>query len=139
MGVSDYSKLIRSIDSTCPSYRFMPPTTPIRGYPKMAIVLAKLIVGGEERGTHPFLVKTSDAHGMCAGVTSRRLPLRSGSSPLDYAITSFDHVHLPPSAFCAPHLLEIKSPMPEQYQRLLSWALDAALSTVTENEILSAL
>ncbi|THH02279.1 hypothetical protein EW026_g542 [Hermanssonia centrifuga] len=79
--------------------KFMPPTTPIRGYPKMAIVLAKLIVDGKEHGTHPFLVATSDGRRMCAGIASIRLPPRSGSSPLDYAITTFDQVHLPPSAF----------------------------------------
>ncbi|KAJ3543972.1 hypothetical protein NM688_g5795 [Phlebia brevispora] len=113
--------------------KFMPPTTPIRGYPKMAIVLAKLIVGGEERGTHPFLVKTSDAHGMCAGVTSRRLPLRSGSSPLDYAITSFDHVHLPPSAF-----LGIGFDRPTNRQALLHmyiWRIMIGSMTIPMNSV----
>ncbi|KAH9921831.1 hypothetical protein B0H21DRAFT_177663 [Amylocystis lapponica] len=79
--------------------KFMPPTTPIPGYPKMAIVMAKLIVDGDDRGAHPFLVSTSDEFGMCKGVISTRLPPRSGSSPLDYATTFFDHVHLPPNAF----------------------------------------
>lgn len=80
----------------------MPPTMPI--CPKMAVVVAKLIVDGEARGTHPFLVHTSDAQGMCPGVTSRRLPPRSGGSPLDYSMTSFDNVRLPPSAFLGTSL-----------------------------------
>ncbi|KAJ3543335.1 hypothetical protein NM688_g5865 [Phlebia brevispora] len=82
--------------------KFMPPTTPI--CPKMALVFARLIVDGEERGIHPFLVPTSDTRGMCAGITSRQLPPRSGGSPLDYAITTFDHIHLPPSSFLGASL-----------------------------------
>lgn len=84
--------------------RFMPPTTPIPGYGKMAVVFANLVVDGEMRGTHPFLVTTSTPRGMCKGVHSKRLPPRSGSSPLDFAITSFDNVHLPPSAFLGSSL-----------------------------------
>lgn len=111
----------------------MPPTTPITGYPKMAIVFAKLVVGGEERGTHPFLVSTSDAHGMCAGITSRRLPPRSGSSPLDYAITSFDHVHLPPSAF-----LGISLDRPDNRQALLHmyiWRIGVGSLSIPMNSV----
>lgn len=77
----------------------MPPTTPIPGYGKMAIVFAKLIIEGEAHGVHPFLVVTSTLGGMCKGVHSKRLPPRSGSSPLDFAITTFDHVRLPATAF----------------------------------------
>ena len=111
----------------------MPPTTPIKGYPKMAIVLAKLVVGGEERGIHPFLVKTSDEHGMCPGITSRRLPPRSGSSPLDFAITSFDQVRLPPSAFLGASLAR-----PADRQALLHkyiWRIGIGSMTIPMNSV----
>ncbi|KAH9934383.1 uncharacterized protein B0H18DRAFT_1188513 [Fomitopsis serialis] len=36
---------------------------------------------------------------MCAGVVSKLLPPRCGTSPLDYAVTSFHNVRLPMSAF----------------------------------------
>ncbi|TCD61292.1 hypothetical protein EIP91_008660, partial [Steccherinum ochraceum] len=79
--------------------KIMPPTTPVAGFPKMAIVIARLIVDDEDRGIHPFLVHTSDDNGMCAGITSMRLPSRVGSSPLDFAITTFNQVYLPSVAF----------------------------------------
>ncbi|TFY67211.1 hypothetical protein EVJ58_g1760 [Rhodofomes roseus] len=82
--------------------KFMPPTTPL--CPKIAVVFARLIVDNADHGIHPFLVHTSDAHGMCPGIVSQLLPPRSGTSPLDYAITSFHHVHLPPSAFLGASL-----------------------------------
>jgi acyl-CoA oxidase len=82
----------------------MPPTTPIQGFPKIAIVMANLIVEGINCGIHPFIVPTSDSHGMLRGVTSKRLPPRSGSSPLDFALTTFDNVLLDPSAFLGTSL-----------------------------------
>ena len=91
----------------------MPPTTPIPGYGKMAIVFAKLIIDGEARGAHPFLVTTSTPRGMCEGVHSKRLPPRAGSSPLDFAITTFNNVRLPPSAFLG------KSFMPPRDEKAL--------------------
>ncbi|TCD67265.1 hypothetical protein EIP91_000342 [Steccherinum ochraceum] len=79
--------------------KIMPPTTPIPGFPKMAVVMARLILDNEERGIHPFLVQTSDERSMRPGITSRRLPPRCGSCPVDFAITSFNKVHLPTTAF----------------------------------------
>lgn len=90
--------------------RFMPPTTPVPGYPKMAIVFARLFVDGEDRGVHPFLVCTSDEHGMCEGVKSVRLPPRSGGSPLDFAVTFFHRVKLPSTAFLGHGLEAPKDP-----------------------------
>lgn len=84
--------------------RFMPPTTPIPGYGKMGLVFAKLIVDGEQRGTHPFLVTLGTTEGMCEGIQSKCLPPRAGSSPLDFAITTFNNVHLSPSAFLGESL-----------------------------------
>ncbi|KAG1900156.1 uncharacterized protein F5891DRAFT_1227767 [Suillus fuscotomentosus] len=49
--------------------KFMPPTIPVKGLPCVAVVFAQLL-----------------------------LPPRGGSSPVNHALTSFNHVHLPPSA-----------------------------------------
>lgn len=48
----------------------MPPTVPA-GLPTVAVVWAKLLVDGEDRGVRPFLVPLNDGKTMCAGVTSR--------------------------------------------------------------------
>lgn len=54
---------------------------------------------------------------MHSGVTSVRLPPRSGSSPHDYAITSFNHVQLPPTAIVASDIHDLSMPK----QPLLAW------------------
>ncbi|KAG1872911.1 acyl-CoA dehydrogenase NM domain-like protein [Suillus subalutaceus] len=81
-----------------PRPRFMPPTVPVKGLPCIAIVFAQLYVNGECRGPRPFLVNINDGYHMCNGVTSRLLPPRGGSAPVNHALTSFHHVCLPPSA-----------------------------------------
>ncbi|EJF60331.1 acyl-CoA dehydrogenase NM domain-like protein [Dichomitus squalens LYAD-421 SS1] len=78
--------------------KFMPATTPAFGIPKVAVVMARLIVDGEDRGSRFFLVPICTAKEMYPGVTSTRLPRRSGTSPLDFSMTSFNHVFLPASA-----------------------------------------
>ncbi|KAG2754410.1 acyl-CoA dehydrogenase NM domain-like protein [Suillus brevipes Sb2] len=78
--------------------KFMPPTIPVKGLPCVAIVFAQLYVNGECRGPRPFLVNINDGYHMCNGVTSKLLPPRGGSNPVNHALTSFDHVCLPPSA-----------------------------------------
>lgn len=45
-------------------HRFMPPTTPRSGLPVVAVVIARLIVGGENYGVRPFLVPLGDGHEM---------------------------------------------------------------------------
>jgi acyl-CoA oxidase len=94
----------------------MPPTIPVKGLPCVAIVFAQLYVTGECCRPRPFLVNINDGYHMCKGVTSKRvsldivsfvltycstsrlLPPRGGSNPVNHALTSFDHVCLPPSA-----------------------------------------
>jgi alkylation response protein AidB-like acyl-CoA dehydrogenase len=49
----------------------MPPNTPRNGLPTIAVVIARLIVEGEDRGVRPFLVPMSDGKKMCKGVTSK--------------------------------------------------------------------
>ncbi|KAL6352325.1 hypothetical protein LRP88_14372 [Fusarium phalaenopsidis] len=76
----------------------MPPTTPCCGIPRVAVVFARLMVGGKSHGVKPFIVFLSDAETMRPGITSRILPTRPGTKPLDHSITTFDHVRLPPDA-----------------------------------------
>ncbi|KAG2095721.1 acyl-CoA dehydrogenase NM domain-like protein [Suillus discolor] len=71
--------------------KFMPPTVPVKGLPCVAIVFAQLYADGECRGPRPFLVNLNDGYDML-------LPPRGGSSPVNHALTSFNHVRLPPSA-----------------------------------------
>ncbi len=47
---------------------------------------------------------------MYRGVKSTRLPRRSGTGPLDFSITSFDHVRLPHTALVAADLQHITAP-----------------------------
>lgn len=76
----------------------MPPTTPYCRIPRVAIVFARLIVHGNNEGVKPFVVFLSDKDAMRPGVSSRILPSRPGTKPLDHSITTFDHVRLPSSA-----------------------------------------
>lgn len=69
----------------------------------MGLVMARLLVDGEDRGIHPFFVETSDENGMLPGITNTCLPIRSGSM-LDYSMTRFHNVHLPPHAFLGKSL-----------------------------------
>ena len=52
----------------------MPPTGPFGSLPRVAVVFARLVVQGEDRGVRPFLVALGDGHQMCKGVTSRYAP-----------------------------------------------------------------
>ncbi|KAF7622450.1 hypothetical protein AFLA_008987 [Aspergillus flavus NRRL3357] len=78
--------------------KFMPATSPIPGFPRVGIVIARLIVEEEDRGVRPFFVWLNDGHEMSTGIYARVLPGRAGSKPLDHCITSFKHVRLPHSA-----------------------------------------
>ncbi|KAH8701956.1 acyl-CoA dehydrogenase/oxidase [Talaromyces proteolyticus] len=78
--------------------KHMPPTTPVNGFPRVAVVIARLVVAGEDRGVRPFIVWLNDGYNMCDGITSKKLPTRAGAKPVDHAITSFNHVRLPASA-----------------------------------------
>lgn len=49
----------------------MPPSMPVAGLPRVAVVFAKLIVKDEDRGIRPFLVALGDGKEMCKGVTSK--------------------------------------------------------------------
>ncbi|THG95143.1 hypothetical protein EW026_g6459 [Hermanssonia centrifuga] len=77
--------------------KFMPPTVPA-GSPAVAVVWAKLMVGGEDRGIRPFIVPLNDGKQMCSGVKSTLLPERGGPNPVNHAITSFHNVRLSPES-----------------------------------------
>ncbi|KAK1656543.1 acyl-CoA dehydrogenase/oxidase [Colletotrichum godetiae] len=76
----------------------MPPTTPLAGIARAAVVFARLLVGGESRGVKPFVVPINDSTRMRPGIVSRVLPVRPGTKPLDHSITTFSNVQLPASA-----------------------------------------
>ncbi|TFK91638.1 acyl-CoA dehydrogenase NM domain-like protein [Polyporus arcularius HHB13444] len=91
--------------------KWMPATTPSFGIPKVAIVVARLIVSGEDRGCRCFIVPICDTVQMYKGVRSTRLPTRSGTAPLDFSITTFDHVLLPVTALLGDSVEAPKNPL----------------------------
>lgn len=72
--------------------------------------MARLIVDGEDRGSRFFVVPVCNEREMFHGVESIRLPPRSGTAPLDFSITRFDHVHLPPTALVASDISDLALP-----------------------------
>ncbi|KAK7685063.1 hypothetical protein QCA50_011900 [Cerrena zonata] len=78
--------------------KFMPPTLPFGGVPRVGILFARLAVRGEDRGIRPFIVPLNDGKSMCKGITARELPTRVGSRSFGHALTYFDNVRLAPSA-----------------------------------------
>jgi acyl-CoA oxidase len=81
---------------------------------KTALVMARLMVDNEDHGLRWFIVPICDENQMFPGVVSRRLPTRSGADPLDFSLTTFNHVFLPQTA-----LLGSSSKPPESPQ--ISW------------------
>ncbi|TDV38610.1 acyl-coenzyme A oxidase [Actinophytocola oryzae] len=73
--------------------KFMP-YCGITDIPKIAVVLARLVVDGRDQGVFPFLVRITDADGPCPGVVTHRCPDKPGLA-LDNGVTWFDHVRLP--------------------------------------------
>ncbi|KAG6831551.1 hypothetical protein H0H92_009470 [Tricholoma furcatifolium] len=90
--------------------KFMPASTPAFGIPKVALVMARLIVDGRDHGSRFFVTPICNEREMYHGVRSVRLPPRSGTGPLDFSITSFDHVYLPPTALVASDILDYATP-----------------------------
>lgn len=48
----------------------MPPSMPVAGIRRVAVVFARLLVNGEDRGLRPFIVPINDGHQMVKGVKS---------------------------------------------------------------------
>jgi hypothetical protein len=49
----------------------MPPTGPVLGKPCVAVVFARLLVAGEDRGVRPFVVTLNDGYIMSPGISAR--------------------------------------------------------------------
>ncbi|KAG1725878.1 acyl-CoA oxidase [Suillus paluster] len=90
--------------------KFMPASTPSFGIPKVALVMARLIIDGEDRGPRFFIVPVCNEHEMFEGVESIRLGPRPGTSPLDFSITRFNHVHVPFSALVSSDIYDHSLP-----------------------------
>jgi len=78
--------------------KFMPASNPTFGVNKIALVMARLIIKGEDRGMRPFIVPICNTREPYPGILSIRQPLRSGASPLDFSMTRFNKVKLPATA-----------------------------------------
>ncbi|CAI7610691.1 unnamed protein product [Penicillium glandicola] len=112
--------------------KFMPPSSPVKGLPRLAIVFAQLIVSDENRGVRPFITWLSDGQEMCDGVTSQIIHRRAGARPLDHAITTFTHVRLPRSAL----LGTLEKPKDKQKQFLSSiWRIGVGTLALPLNMI----
>ncbi|EIN13055.1 hypothetical protein PUNSTDRAFT_131278 [Punctularia strigosozonata HHB-11173 SS5] len=83
---------------TSQNAKYMPPTTPVLGRPCVAVVFARLLAHGEDKGIRPFLVQINDGRRMCPGITASLLPYRHGSAPVNHSVTYFHHVKLPKGA-----------------------------------------
>ncbi|MFL5910965.1 MAG: acyl-CoA dehydrogenase [Gaiellaceae bacterium] len=77
-----------------PGARKFMPNTGHPGVPKIAVVMARLIVDGRNHGVFPFVVRIRDADGPLPGITVVPLPEKPGWS-LDNSVTSFDRVRIP--------------------------------------------
>ncbi|KAJ7153925.1 acyl-CoA oxidase [Mycena crocata] len=90
--------------------KFMPASTPNFGVFKVALVMARLLNEGRDFGCRYFVVPICNEKEMFRGVTSTRLPMRSGTGPLDFSITSFRNVRLPASALVSSTPYNISAP-----------------------------
>ncbi|KIJ34163.1 hypothetical protein M422DRAFT_182429 [Sphaerobolus stellatus SS14] len=84
--------------------KYMPPTCPF-GLPCVAIVFARLIVAGEDRGIRGFVVKLHDGDESkmvlgitCKKVVSMLLSPQGGTHPLGHSLTYFNQVRVSPEA-----------------------------------------
>ena len=49
----------------------MPPTGPFGNMPRIAMVIARLMVKGEDYGVRPFIVSLGNGKEMCKGVSAK--------------------------------------------------------------------
>jgi alkylation response protein AidB-like acyl-CoA dehydrogenase len=89
----------------------MPGTSPLYGFSKVALTMARLIVDGEDRGTRFFVVPLCNEREMYRGVESITLPRRSGTHPFDWSITRFHNVQLPPTALISSDPNDLSRPL----------------------------
>ncbi|KAJ7623599.1 acyl-CoA dehydrogenase NM domain-like protein [Roridomyces roridus] len=107
--------------------KFMPASIPAGGLPRIAVVMARLLIQERDAGIRPFVVPLNDGKVMHEGVSCRVLPDRSGTRTVGHAITSFNHVRLPPTALVG----DLGSPLPLRIQFLTSiWRLGIGSATM---------
>ncbi|KAJ3839170.1 hypothetical protein F5878DRAFT_582170 [Lentinula raphanica] len=113
--------------------KYMPPVTTISGMPTIGVVFSRLIVKGKFHGIRPVLVSLTDSKGMCKGVSSRMVPPRSGSKPLDHSITTFDHVRLPLGSVIGSleESVDIRGDFLKSIWRITTGGLALSLGTVS--------
>ncbi|KAL0572876.1 hypothetical protein V5O48_009088 [Marasmius crinis-equi] len=91
------------LHTPCPeAQKYMPPTLPDVGVPRLGVVMARLKVDSKDCGVRPFLVPLNDGRSMCTGIAARRLPDRPGATPIGHTVTTFDHVILPKGSLLGP-------------------------------------
>jgi len=88
----------------------MPASTSSFGIPKVALVMARLIIDGEDHGPRFFIVPVCNEHEMYEDVESIRLGPRPGTCPLDFSITRFNHVHVPFTALVSSNIYDHSLP-----------------------------
>ncbi|KAJ7612100.1 acyl-CoA dehydrogenase NM domain-like protein [Roridomyces roridus] len=107
--------------------KFMPASIPAGGLPRIAVVMARLLVQERDAGIRPFVVPLNDGQVMYEGVSCRVLPDRSGTRPVGHAITSFNHVRLPSTALVG----DLGSPLSLRIEFLTSiWRLGIGSATM---------
>ncbi|KAJ7693432.1 acyl-CoA dehydrogenase/oxidase [Mycena rosella] len=107
--------------------KYMPASIPAGGSPRVAVVMARLLVKGKNCGIRPFVVPLNDGKSMYAGVSCRVLPDRSGTRPVGHAITTFDHVKIPATSFVG----DMDSTLSPRIQFLASiWRLGIGSATM---------
>ncbi|KAB8238254.1 acyl-CoA dehydrogenase NM domain-like protein [Aspergillus alliaceus] len=94
--------------------KYMSPTSPVPGHPRIGLVIARLMVADEDRGVRPFIVRINDGESMSPGIICKVLPRRAGSKMVDHSTTTFNHVHLPKTSL----LGSLKKPLNERDQFL---------------------
>ncbi|KAG7087174.1 hypothetical protein E1B28_013155 [Marasmius oreades] len=82
--------------------KYMAPTLPDVGVPRIGVVMARLSVDSQDYGVRPFLVPLNDGKSMFKGIIASRLPDRPGATPIGHALTHFNHVILPKEALLGP-------------------------------------
>ncbi|KAJ3992544.1 acyl-CoA dehydrogenase NM domain-like protein [Lentinula boryana] len=113
--------------------KYMPPVTTISAMPTIGVVFARLIAEGKFYGIRPVLVSLTDGKGMCKGVSSRMVPPRSGSKPLDHSMTTFDHVRLPPGSVIGSleESVDVRGDFLKSIWRISTGGLALSLGTVS--------
>jgi len=91
-----YDPATREFDlhTPTPQARKWMPNTAAPGVPKLAVVMARLIVGNADHGVYPFIVRLSDERGPMPGVSIAPLGEKAGYH-LDNGMTAFEHVRIP--------------------------------------------